>query len=370
MGIQDKKSVSMDSTLTQLGIDSLTGVEIQQIIEHEFDISLTSQEIRSLTLNQLEKRVLSKDSKHVENPVEDSTTAAEKVEWMKLLMEGVVDPKTMELTSSDIVVHLNNAQASNTKILIIPGFFGWASKVYQQLGHEMEFPAYVLQYMNTNESENVDEIVNEIIPSVLEIFSDVENFILIGHSFGAILCLKIAKIFEDLGKSGKIIQIDGSPMYSNKSALLALDEYNFEQDTESYISMILFKFYQQFVDSSISKAAFDSDSNWPNRFKQMTLLAGDVIPLTHEYMMTKVSSSYVNRLNIAINIQNEEFPTLKSTKISLIKPLKITIKDLPNDYGLSQYSSHDVIIQHVSGDHVTMLQNLDLPLVIKQIISD
>ncbi|XP_070505897.1 fatty acid synthase-like isoform X2 [Chironomus tepperi] len=368
MGIRDKKSISMDSTLTQLGIDSLTGVEIQQIIEHEFDISLTSQEIRSLTLSQLEKRVLSKDLNEAQNQFENGTSAAEKVEWMKLLMEGVIDPKTIDLISSETIVNLNNAQSSDTKVLVIPGFYGWASNLYRSLGDKMDFPAYVLQYMNTTESRNVDEIVEELTPSILELFSDVKHFIFIGHSFGAILSIKLAKILEDLGKTGKIVQIDGSPSFAKEFAVQTLNEDNIN-NTDNYISMLLFRFYQNFVDSSISKAAFESDSNWTNRFKEMTLRAGDAIPLSHEYMMTKVSSAYINRLNIAINVKEDDFAVLDTTRISLIKAAKVSIKELPNDYGLSSFTPYDVAVKLISGDHVTMLQNSELPIVIKELIS-
>jgi thioesterase domain-containing protein len=252
--------------------------------------------------------------------------------------------------------------------LIFPGFYGWASNVYRSLGEKMDFPTYIVQYMSSTESKDVEEIVDEITPHILELFSDVKKFILIGHSFGTILSLRIAKILEDQGKSGKIVQLDGSPKFTKDFALQMLNEDNIE-NTDNYISMLLFKFYQNFVDSEISKAAFESDLNWKNRFKEMTLRAGDTIPLSREYMLTKVSSAYINRLNIALNLKEEQFAALSTTKIALIKAAKESIKELPNDYGLSQFSSHNIIVKFISGDHVIMLQNSELPIVIKEIIS-
>jgi len=366
MGIRDRKSVSMDSTLTQLGIDSLTGVEIQQIIEREFDISLTSQEIRTLTLSQLEKRISSKDTKAATNKPDDDDTA-EKVEWMRLLLEDVIDPKTLELVSSDTIVHSNNIQDSKTKILIIPGFYGFASTVFQNLGKEMNYSAYILQYVNFGDCKNVDEVMNQISSTILDFYSDAENFVLVGHSFGAILALKIAKLLEANGKSGQIIQLDGSPQYSHGVASQTSNDEHYS-DIRNYIAMMLFKFYQKLVGQSASKTAFESHSNWTDRLKGMVSLAGDSILISHEYMITKISSAYINRMNIAINIQKEEFAVLESTKISLIKATKTSVEDLPDDYGLSQFSNFDVDVRFVSGDHVTILQNSELARVIKELI--
>ncbi|KAL7030368.1 hypothetical protein ACKWTF_006629 [Chironomus riparius] len=369
MGIRDRKSVSMDSTLTQLGIDSLTGVEIQYIIEHEFDITLTSQEIRSLTLSQLEKRVTSKDSKDSkQKSVDVETSMAEKVEWMRLLMEGVVDPKTLELVTADTIVHANIILHSNTKIVIVPGFFGFASTVFKNIGKEMDFPAYVLQYVNFRECTNLEEIMKKIAPILLDLFSDVDNFILIGHSYGCLLTMKMAEVLEENGKSGQIIQIDGSPILSNILALQAKNT-DYYADVNNYISMMLFRFYQQHVDLSISKAAFESHSIWTERFKEMIARSKDLIPLSHDYMIEKVASAYMSRLDIAANFEMEDFSILKTTKIALIKATKSIDKEISNDYGLSKFCSNEVVIKIVSGDHVTILLNPEISQVIKGVIS-
>jgi fatty acid synthase len=52
-GIRDLKTISPNSTLAELGMDSMTVVEIQQSLEREFGLFLTPQEIRSLTFARL-----------------------------------------------------------------------------------------------------------------------------------------------------------------------------------------------------------------------------------------------------------------------------------------------------------------------------
>lgn len=40
----------MHATFPELGMDSFTAVEIKQMLEREYGVSLTSEEIRSMTL--------------------------------------------------------------------------------------------------------------------------------------------------------------------------------------------------------------------------------------------------------------------------------------------------------------------------------
>lgn len=53
MSIKDIKTLSLETKLSELGMDSLMTVEISQALEREFQIVVTPQELRSMTLSQL-----------------------------------------------------------------------------------------------------------------------------------------------------------------------------------------------------------------------------------------------------------------------------------------------------------------------------
>lgn len=53
LGLRDIKIVSPHQTLPELGMDSIMAVEIKQILESEYEIVLTPQEIRSMTFARL-----------------------------------------------------------------------------------------------------------------------------------------------------------------------------------------------------------------------------------------------------------------------------------------------------------------------------
>ena len=47
------KTVSLHSSLAELGMDSMMAVEIKQTLEREFEVFLTAQDIRGLTFAKL-----------------------------------------------------------------------------------------------------------------------------------------------------------------------------------------------------------------------------------------------------------------------------------------------------------------------------
>lgn len=51
VGIKDVKSVLGTSTLTELGLDSLLGTDIKQVLEQDFNIEFSAKEIRELTFD-------------------------------------------------------------------------------------------------------------------------------------------------------------------------------------------------------------------------------------------------------------------------------------------------------------------------------
>lgn len=57
-GVQDVSSLNPDTSLADLGLDSLMGVEVRQTLERDYDIVMAMREIRHLTINKL--RELSK----------------------------------------------------------------------------------------------------------------------------------------------------------------------------------------------------------------------------------------------------------------------------------------------------------------------
>lgn len=61
--MRDVNTLNVDASLADLGLDSLMGVEIRQILERDYDIVMAMREIRQLTINKLRELVNSKPDK-------------------------------------------------------------------------------------------------------------------------------------------------------------------------------------------------------------------------------------------------------------------------------------------------------------------
>lgn len=161
-------SIIKDASLSRLGMDSLMGVEIQQILERyvettillycflsnfnssDYDFVVSSQEMRSLTLSQLEKRVSSKNSEVA------PSDSIEGVLDLALLMTGFGS----EAESDKTILKLESAsEEDKTKVLIIPGIEGMAGDIWIEIAKKMRHPTYILQLAKTSEATDINEIV-------------------------------------------------------------------------------------------------------------------------------------------------------------------------------------------------------------------
>ena len=72
-GVKDISSLNRDTTLAELGLDSLMGVEVKQTLERDYDLVLAMREIRQLTVNKLMEIAFGSSP----NPVPETKTGEE-----------------------------------------------------------------------------------------------------------------------------------------------------------------------------------------------------------------------------------------------------------------------------------------------------
>jgi fatty acid synthase len=220
--------------------------------------------------------------------------------------------------------------------------------------------------VEATKSQLLDDVINDFIENVLKLFSNVENFILLGHSLGAVLSLKIAKKLEDCGKRGQIILIDGSPEFCAKFATHSYKDESLK-NFEYYIAKIVYDILKPYNDFKIPPPDINNFDNWMKMTREIITSASienELLALHFKYIVD-ITTSYKNRLNITLNLKSEEFDVLETTNVSLIKASVTTVSEISDDYGLSAFSSQNVSVKSLSGDHLTVLQNPELFEIIK-----
>lgn len=122
MGIRDVKAVSKNASLAELGMDSLMAVEIKQVLEREFDVFLTAQQLRALTFAKLEEM-----SNTGTRPDANSTAAKFMHQAQSEVLFGSLGDESLShvtlLPINSIASPINDAKAtqSSPNIIFVPG---------------------------------------------------------------------------------------------------------------------------------------------------------------------------------------------------------------------------------------------------------
>lgn len=131
-GIKDSSTVNNDSTLGDLGLDSLMGVEIKQTLERDYDLSIPVKEIRSLTFKKLDG---------LSSGVQLSEPQSDKDQESGLHLIGY---EMRHIAPKDIVVNMNNGHKGRTPMFVIHPIEGSVS-ILEELMSRVEFPVYGFQ---------------------------------------------------------------------------------------------------------------------------------------------------------------------------------------------------------------------------------
>lgn len=342
LGITDKKTISLDTRLSKLGVDSLMVVEIQQVLERDYDIVYSSQELRALTLKQLDSGVR---VKVVEENIESSEDNATKV--LKSLIGD-------ESTKDQIILEIPS-EFKDIKALIIPGIEGMSNEFLNSIATQLKCQSFILQLATTRKLLDISEVFNAIIKDVTAIFAKEDKFLIIGYSFGSILALMIANHLEKLGKNGKIVMIDGSPLFTKKLTELMLSKCTNDDEIKEIVAKKIMKN----LNPNITEAIFEEilgGENFEEQFKKFLEFNTEEIKYSVEYIQESIEA-LLNRSKIALDIDEKSFMMLSRTPITLLRSTESPVTNITDDYDLSICSKEKVEIKLLEANHASILIN-------------
>jgi len=164
------KVVSPNSSLAELGMDSMMAVEIKQTLEREFDLFLTAQEIRNLTFAKLIKM---SDTNVSDDNIHDKRELDTKDPYIINLPVGVVkDEDFISQTCFDLCT---KRQKTKTQIFLIPGIDGCGT-IFHHLAPNIKFSAASLHYSTSN--IDATDIILETTNHLINVNNYISNFVL------------------------------------------------------------------------------------------------------------------------------------------------------------------------------------------------
>lgn len=254
---------------------------------------------------------------------------------------------------------------------------GVASATWNRLCKSINFPAFILQSMQSAQQDSIQKIVEPIVGDAQRCFVNNERFYIVAHSFGSIIAIELARILEKSGHVGRILLIDGAPIYLKRltHSMMQTISSHVSGSLENTLILTIFlklcavKRTEDFVKVLIEKQTWLSKVDLILEF-----LPSDVRSTYTDIYLSKIIQAILNRVKAISAYETaigggdnvaDPRPKLKSN-IILVRPSLASFKDIAEDYELSSLTEEPVTVRILNGDHLTMLDGNDIIDVINE----
>lgn len=201
---------------------------------------------------------------------------------------------------------------------------------------------------------------------LLDLFKGKKKFVLVGHSFGGMVAIELAKLLEKNGLTGDVICVDGSILLFKRflSGLLPnLDATN-ENVQNFLLTQLAFEILPELQPDAIRNVLFVEKTYEARMDKYISLMK------KREYSdayLKQIGFGLTNRVKMVLNEKEEYSGDKIKSNITLIRPSTNLVVDINKDYNLNQYTNGQVIVKFIEGNHLTVLDNVELYKIIDEI---
>ncbi|XP_011872261.1 PREDICTED: fatty acid synthase-like, partial [Vollenhovia emeryi] len=324
IGFKDMKKVPPNVSLAEMGMDSMTAVEIKQTLEREFDISLSAKDMRNLTFAKLAQMTAKRED------IQDTNqTNSSNMEGFEMLIKKIKDS---DFVPDTLVELATKNEIDRDHIFLIPGIEG-RSSVYKSIASRIKSSATCLQHGVLNISDNVQTIIKLttcLVPHVLEKMKNQRKFLIVGYSFGSLIAIELVRLLEARDFSGRLILIDGAP------DLLKLTTINFADTSPDELQNIIILTLLQ-VYATINEETVASELNKCKTIDEKLKIFHTYFPLDANVLSIDnqklIYYTIHNHLRAIQDYNISSLPRIKSP-ITLLKPTLPIISLPEEDYGL------------------------------------
>ncbi|XP_063706400.1 fatty acid synthase-like [Culicoides brevitarsis] len=343
MGIRSQKTIQLDTKFSELGLDSLMSVEINQLLERDYEISLTPQDLRQLTFVKLRQLA---DKETITDEIQSNKSQEM---GLQLMQKNLGDEKS----SLKPILRLPNLNNNDNveKFLFIPGIEGVSGDIWEAIASQINLPVHILQLRKTSHMIEASQIAETVIKDILKhVFNESRTFRIVGYSFGSIVALEIARILEDLGMQGTITLIDGSPAYLKKILYFLNDNKALsDEDVKRIMVNIVGGLF------SLKDVTVDT-LDWNEFTRQMILKTAEHFGFSEEYCR-EIVDGMMSRIKLMSKSDDEPVRGKIKSDIVLVRPTESTLNVKTEDYGLKKYTEGKVEEKIIQGNHSSMLEN-------------
>lgn len=349
LGVRDVNSLNADTSLSDLGLDSLMGVEVRQTLERDYDLVMTMRDVRLLTINKL-RELSSKTGAPNALSLETKSSQAEQP---KLNLNNLlVNP------DGPSVLQLNKVQSTEHPLFFVHPIEGTLT-VFSNLVSKLNIPTYGLQCTKAAPQDSVQSLASYYIDCIKQVQPE-GPYRICGYSFGACvafeMCCQIQAQQNPSHLPNSLFLIDGSHCYvaaHTKSYRAKLTPGNeAEAETEA-----LCAFVQQFSGMEYNKLleVLLPLPDLETRVRAaVDLITENYKDISHEALTFAANSFYCK-----LKAGDKYVPGCKYPGNVILLKAKTHNEygeGLGGDYKLSEVCDGKVFVHDVEGDHQTILE--------------
>ncbi|KAL9897232.1 fatty acid synthase-like [Glossina fuscipes fuscipes] len=363
MGIRDMKSISLGATLSEMGMDSLMAVEIQQTLERNFDLALAPHELRALTFQKMQEYENARFNENTEQ-IKTVFASEDAVHGMELLLRNFGD----EARCNEVMIELQSTpdtlQLATLPTIMIPGIEGTAGQVWYKMAKNINSKVNMLQFHRFAGLTSIKEIAKACYEDVKTVLKANRQFYIVAYSYGAFIALELVAMLEKAGFDGQLLLIDGAPHFLTKLTHLHLPEHITDNDLyDLLLSIIVQKVFPEDIKELLEQQFSELPTIEQKMEKFDEYIAKQTVYST-DYSKAMVHAMF-RRISSIINYDLKNLKQI-NTPITLIRPTEIALRDIDENYCLHQITKGTVVVKMIKGNHTTMLDNPALP----QLIND
>uniref|UniRef100_A0A8D0GNS8 Fatty acid synthase n=1 Tax=Sphenodon punctatus TaxID=8508 RepID=A0A8D0GNS8_SPHPU len=333
LGVRDISSLNANSSLADLGLDSLMGVEVRQTLERDYDIIMSMRDIRLLTINKLWE-------------LSSTSRIAEELKPSLLMKAGQAEHPQLDLNNllvnpeGQTVLWLNEVQSTEHPLFLVHPIEG-SITVFHTLASKLSMPSYGLQCTKDAPLDSIQSLAAYYLDCVKQVQPE-GPYRIAGYSFGACVAFEMCSQLQAQQNPSHLLNslflFDGSHSYvaaytqSYRAKLTPGNEA--EAETEA-----LCAFVQQFTGMEYNK--------WHTRGHSLRRWGHTSLRFAAAsfYYKLKAADQYVPESKYHGNV------TLLRAKTH-----NEYGEGLGGDYKLSEVCDGKISVHVIEGDHRTFLE--------------
>ncbi|KRX40198.1 Fatty acid synthase [Trichinella murrelli] len=356
LGISDLKQVDPDSSLGDLGLDSLMGVEIKQTLERDYDVVLSMKDIRTLTLNKLVEITSNATSPGKERSVSVEMSAEQNLMMFRLNID------LNSLRPEKTVIKINSVEEGRPVFLVHP-IEGVASSL-EMLASKLPFPVYCLQCTPEAPLDSMETLALYYSEQIRTVCPD-PPYRIVGYSFGALIAFEMANLIQEKNPDNPnavlpLILLDSSHRYMTmyrKAYRMAygVDSSSLMNDPR-FESELLCAFCYRFsqADYKLLRHQLITLPSWEERVSLVTekIMEGGL------FKDPEIVSFALNSLRQKFLAADRYSPTRTFRgDVTLVRSEDTIVRseDIGNYYGLQEVVTGKVLLHIVEGDHYSFI---------------